>query len=76
MNLHDLGAAMLQPLVPALLLAHALLVWALVDIVRSPVRHLTKAVWAAIVLLAVQVGAFSYLVVGRGRGAAAEEVLR
>ncbi len=76
MNLLDLGGAMLLPLVPALLLALARVAWALVDIVRSPVRHLPKVVWAVIVLLAVPVGAIAYLVVGRGSGAATEGMLR
>lgn len=66
MNL--LPADMLLPLLPVLALLAALIGWALVDIIRRPVQHLPKSVWALIVLLIVPAGAILYLVMGRSRG--------
>jgi membrane protein implicated in regulation of membrane protease activity len=70
----NLDPAMLAPLLPVLLLAAVLIVWALIDIIRRPaVRHLPRWAWALIVLLAVPLGAVLYLVLGRVRGSRLRE---
>lgn len=68
MNLVTFDAAMLIPLIPVLVLAVGLILWALIDLVRRPVRYLPKWAWALIVLLVIPLGPVVYLVVGRTRG--------
>lgn len=66
MNL--LPADALLPLLPVFVLLIILIGWALIDIARGPMQHLSKIVWAIVVLLFIPAGAILYLVLGRGRG--------
>lgn len=68
MNLPDIDAAMLIPLIPVIALTAILLAWSLIDIIRKPVQHLPKWAWALIVLIFIPLGAIVYLIVGRSRG--------
>ena len=62
----NLNTDNLLPFVPVLALALLLIVWCLVDIVRSPrVQHLPKLAWALLVVVFVPTGAILYLVIGR-----------
>jgi hypothetical protein len=56
----------LRALAPLLLLAAALAVYALVDLVRAPaVRYLPKWGWALICVLSMPLGPLAYLTLGR-----------
>jgi len=56
----------LRALAPLLLLAAALAVYALVDLVRAPaVRYLPKWAWALICVLSMPLGPLAYLTLGR-----------
>ncbi len=56
----------LRALAPLLLLAAALAVYALVDLVRAPaVRYLPKWTWALICVLSMPLGPLAYLTLGR-----------
>lgn len=68
MNLPDIDAAMLVPLIPVIALTTILLVWSLIDIIRKPVQHLPKWAWVLMVLIFIPLGAIVYLIVGRSRG--------
>ena len=63
------SGATLLALTPVLLIVLGLVVFSLVDVVRSPsVKYLPKAVWALIIVLgSAPLGAIVYLVVGRDR---------
>ena len=51
---------------PLLVLYAALLVWALLDLVkRKQTRHLPKWAWVLIILFISTIGPISYLVLGR-----------
>ncbi len=52
-------------LAPLLLLLAAFLVYCLVDLTRSEVRHLPKWAWAVICCISVPLGGILYLTVGR-----------
>ena len=52
-------------LVPLLVLALAFLIYCLVDLSRSEVKHLPKSAWAVICVLSVPLGGIVYLTVGR-----------
>ena len=56
----------LRALAPLLVLAAALAVYALVDLVRAPdVRYLPKWAWALICVLSMPLGPLAYLTLGR-----------
>ena len=56
----------LRALAPLLLLAVALAVYALIDLVRAPaVRVLPKWAWALICVLSMPLGPLAYLTLGR-----------
>jgi hypothetical protein len=56
----------LRALAPLLLLALALVVYALVDLVRAPaVRYLPKWAWALICVASLPLGPLAYLMLGR-----------
>ncbi len=56
----------LRALAPLLLLAAALAIYALVDLVRAPaVRYLPKWAWALICVLSMPLGPLAYLILGR-----------
>ena len=69
LRLHALSPEAALALAPLVVLAVALVVYCLVDIVRSPrVRVLPKPVWALIVILGnVPLGPLAYLIWGRMR---------
>ena len=55
-------------LVPVLVIAVGILLWALVDVIRRPqerMRYLPKWAWLLVVLLGNTLGQIVYLVVGR-----------
>ena len=64
-----LSGRTLLALVPLFVLAGALIVYCLVDLIRAPsVRYLPKPVWALIiVLVSAPLGALAYLVFGKDR---------
>ena len=56
----------LRALAPLILLAVALAVYALIDLVRAPaVQHLPKWAWALICVLSMPLGPLAYLTLGR-----------
>jgi hypothetical protein len=56
----------LRALAPLLLLAVALMAYALVDLARAPnVRYLPKWAWAIICVLSIPFGPLAYLMLGR-----------
>lgn len=56
----------LRALAPLLLLAAALTVYALVDLVRAPaVRYVPKWVWALVCVVSMPLGPLAYLTLGR-----------
>jgi hypothetical protein len=56
----------LRALAPLLVLVAALLVYALVDLVRAPaVRYLPKWAWAVICVISLPLGPLAYLALGR-----------
>ena len=56
----------LRALAPLILLAAALAVFALIDLVRAPaVRYLPKWAWALICVLSMPLGPLAYLTLGR-----------
>ncbi|HKZ30367.1 MAG TPA: PLD nuclease N-terminal domain-containing protein [Acidimicrobiia bacterium] len=52
-------------LAPVLVLIAAFLVYCLVDLARSEVRHLPKWAWATICVISVPLGGIIYLTIGR-----------
>ncbi|MFC2176991.1 PLD nuclease N-terminal domain-containing protein [Actinomycetota bacterium] len=52
-------------LLPLLVLSLAFVVYCLVDLARSEVKHFPKWAWAAICVLSVPLGGILYLTVGR-----------
>ncbi|WP_454228101.1 PLD nuclease N-terminal domain-containing protein [Propioniciclava flava] len=68
MNLPDIDAAMLVPLIPVIALTTILLAWSLIDIIRKPVQLLPKWAWVLFVLIFIPLGAIVYLIVGRSQG--------
>lgn len=58
---------LLLALIPVAALVLALVLWAIIDIVRRPqTAHLPKAVWALLAILVMPFGAVAYLLIGRG----------
>jgi hypothetical protein len=56
----------LRALAPLLVLAAALVVYALVDLARAPaVRYLPKWAWAIICVISLPLGPLAYLLLGR-----------
>lgn len=56
----------LRALAPLIVLAVALAIYALVDLVRAPaVRYLPKWAWALICVLSLPLGPLAYLTLGR-----------
>ena len=56
----------LRALAPLSLLAAALAIYALIDLVRAPaVRYLPKWAWALICVLSMPLGPLAYLTLGR-----------
>lgn len=68
MNLPDIDAAMLVPLIPVIAFTTILLAWSLIDIIRKPVQLLPKWAWVLFVLIFIPLGAIVYLIVGRSQG--------
>jgi len=52
-------------LAPVLVLIAVFLVYCLVDLARSEVRHLPKWAWATICVISVPLGGIIYLTIGR-----------
>jgi hypothetical protein len=59
------GAVPWAALLPIAVLAVGFVGYCLVDLARSPVRHLPKWAWAVICVLSVPLGGVIYLLVGR-----------
>jgi uncharacterized membrane protein len=55
-------------IVPIAVLMLGFVVYCLVDIARSEVRHLPKWVWVLITLMSIPLGGIVYLLVGREPG--------
>lgn len=56
---------LLAATLPMALLSLAFVAYCLVDLRRSPVKHLPKWAWAAACVLSVPLGGIAYLLVGR-----------
>jgi hypothetical protein len=71
----EFGSRTFWALVPVFLLVLAIVLYALVDLVRARhVRYLPKPVWALVILLgSAPLGALVYLVVGRTHHEAAQD---
>lgn len=66
-TLPQLDGTLLLALLPVAVLVLALVLWALIDMVRRPqTAHLPKAVWALLAILVMPFGAVVYLLIGRG----------
>ncbi|HOB90868.1 MAG: PLD nuclease N-terminal domain-containing protein [Bacillota bacterium] len=58
---------MLKVVWPVVVLNYALVIWALVDLVRRErVKYMPKLLWGAIVIFIQIIGPVSYLAFGRG----------
>jgi len=56
----------LRALAPLLVVALALVAYALIDLIRAPaVRYLPKWAWALVCVLSVPLGPLAYLTLGR-----------
>lgn len=62
------GQQLLYAILPLLLLALAVDIYCLVDLVRAPsVRYLPKVMWALIICVSFPAGALLYMFLGRNR---------
>ncbi len=52
-------------LVPVFVVALGFVIYCLVDLTRSEVRHLPKWAWAIICVISVPMGGLAYLLIGR-----------